>query len=303
MGVRHGGQVFTFNISLCTMPDMARPLRIEYAGALYHITSRGNARGKIFLSDEDNRIFLNILRRVIERYGWKCYSYCLMQNHYHLLIETPAPNLSLGMRQLNGVYTQSFNHKHKKTGHVFQGRFKALVVEKQNYLLALSAYIVLNPVRAKIVNNPGDWEWSSYNAPIGKKPGHSWLCTSYIIEQFGASPKEARLNYQRFVADQAGRQSPWNGLVGQLFVGGSAFIEEMAAKVAGKHSQVEIPRQQRQPNRPELKDIFADAKTTSARNAKIVEAHIKHGYKQAAIAKHLNLHYVTVSRTITAHLP
>ena len=133
---------------------MARPLRIEYPGAVYHITSRGNARADIFLMDDDRQVFLDILGNTVEKYNWLCHAFCLLDNHYHLLIETPDPNLSLGMRQLNGVYTQTFNRTHDRVGHVFQGRYKAILVEKESHLLELCRYVVLNPVRAKMVSKP-----------------------------------------------------------------------------------------------------------------------------------------------------
>jgi REP element-mobilizing transposase RayT len=125
---------------------MARPLRIEFAGALYHITARGNARQDIYLTDDDRELFLEMLQRVNDRHQWQCHAYCLMSNHYHLLIETQTPSLSKGMKMLNGTYTQSFNRTHNRVGHVFQGRFKGILVEKDSYLLELARYIVLNPV-------------------------------------------------------------------------------------------------------------------------------------------------------------
>ena len=140
---------------------MVRPLRIEYPGAVYHLTSRGNARDPIFLDDADRYLFLDLLGDLVDRYNWLCHGYCLMDNHYHLLVETIDANLSTGMRQLNGIYTQKFNRQHDRVGHLFQGRYKAIVVEKESYLLELCRYIVLNPVRAKIVNNPGKYRWSS----------------------------------------------------------------------------------------------------------------------------------------------
>ena len=143
---------------------MARPLRIEHPGAVYHVTSRGNAREDIFISDTDRLKFLEILGNTVEKYNWLCHAFCLLDNHYHLIIETPDPNLSLGMRQLNGVYTQSFNRIHQRVGHVFQGRYKAILVEKGNHLLELCRYVVLNPVRAGMVSKPGDWKWSSLKA-------------------------------------------------------------------------------------------------------------------------------------------
>lgn len=133
---------------------MARSLRIEYEGALYHITSRGNARANIFLANEDRHQFLDVLSSVVSRHDWICHAYCLMPNHYHLLIETPSPNLSRGMQLLNGIYTQKFNRQNKRCGHVFQGRFKAILVEKESHLLELARYVVLNPVRANMVRTP-----------------------------------------------------------------------------------------------------------------------------------------------------
>ena len=147
---------------------MARPLRLEYAGALYHITSRGDRREPIYEDDADRKMFMSLLEQVCKTYNWLCHAYCLMGNHYHLLVETPEANLSKGMRQLNGLYTQSYNRNHNRVGHVFQGRYKAILVEKQSYLLELARYIVLNPVRAQMVHVAGDWQWSSYRATIGQ---------------------------------------------------------------------------------------------------------------------------------------
>jgi REP element-mobilizing transposase RayT len=136
---------------------MSRPLRLEFAGALYHITSRGNGRNLIYLQDDDFELFLQILANVCERYNWVVHAYCLMNNHYHLLVETPDANLSQGMRQLNGVFTQSMDRKHHRVGHLFQGRYKTILVDKDAYLLELCRYIVLNPVRASIVNSPEEY--------------------------------------------------------------------------------------------------------------------------------------------------
>src|SRR5258706_8306926 len=146
---------------------MSRPLRLEFPGAIYHVTSRGNARAPIFADDGDRELFLETLAHVVERFHWLCHAYCLMDNHYHLLIETPDPNLSKGMRQLNGLYTQRFDRRHGRVGHVFQGRFKAILVERDSYLLELCRYVVLNPVRAKMVKQPKQYQWSSYRATAG----------------------------------------------------------------------------------------------------------------------------------------
>jgi len=169
---------------------MARPLRIEYPGALYHITTRGNARASIFKDDADRQAFLRILSKVIERHQWLCHAYCLMGNHYHLLIETPKANLSPGMRQLNGIYTQAFNRRHIRVGHVLQGRFKAILVDKDSYLLELCRYIVLNPVRANMVKLPKSYPWSSYRVTAGLSRPVEFLNRDWLLSPVGwAEPR------------------------------------------------------------------------------------------------------------------
>jgi REP element-mobilizing transposase RayT len=145
---------------------MSRPLRIELSGGVYHVTSRGGGREAIYWSDVDREAWLALLGRVCERFNWVCHAYCQMSNHYHLVLETPEGNLAQGMRQLNGVYTQTINRSRQRVGHVFQGRYKAILVEKDSYLLELARYVVLNPVRAGMVSDAGDWPWSSYPARV-----------------------------------------------------------------------------------------------------------------------------------------
>ncbi len=156
---------------------MSRPLRIELSGGVYHVTSRGDGREDIFWDDADREAWLALLGEVCERFNWRCHAWCQMTNHYHLVIETPEGNLSQGMRQLNGVYTQSFNRRHRRVGHVFQGRYKAILVEKDSYLLELARYVVLNPVRAGMVRDAEDWPWSSHPAMLGRIATPSWLET------------------------------------------------------------------------------------------------------------------------------
>lgn len=163
---------------------MARPLRLEFSGALYHVMARGNRRAPIYLDDTDFTQFLTGLGKVCERYNWLTHAYCLMHNHYHLLIETPDGNLSRGMRQLNGVYSQRFNRRHGTSGHLFQGRYKAILVQKGSYLLELSRYIVLNPVRARIAPAVQDWRWSSYLETVGRVEPPEWLETDWLLAQF-----------------------------------------------------------------------------------------------------------------------
>ena len=176
---------------------MSRPLRLELSGGLYHVTSRGDRREDIYLNDEDRIAWLDILGAVCKRFNWACHAWCQMSNHYHLVLETPEGNLSQGMRQLNGVYTQSVNRAHQRVGHVFQGRYKAILVEKDAYLLELSRYVVLNPVRAGMVKRPEQWAWSSYRAMLGQADRPAWLHTDWILGQFAARRSRAVEKYAR----------------------------------------------------------------------------------------------------------
>lgn len=255
---------------------MARPLRIEYEGAVYHVTSRGNAKKRIFKDDIDRDKFLETLSIVVNRFNWLCHAYCLMDNHYHLLIETPEANLSRGMRQLNGVYTQSYNRRHKKTGHIFQGRYKAVLVEKENYLLELSRYVVLNPVRAGITEKPEHWKWSSYSATAGIKKTPHYLTVDWILGQFGSIRRKAEKQYKEFVLSGIKEESPWKKLKGQILLGEGEFIEKFKDLLAQKEEIKEIPRMQRYASRPAIADIFKEKiLDKQTRNRQMYKAHIK----------------------------
>lgn len=282
---------------------MARPLRIEYPGAVYHITARGNARQEIYLDDADRQLFLDVLASTVDRYNWLCHAYCLMDNHYHLLLETLDPNLSLGMRQLNGVYTQRFNRKHNRVGHVFQGRFKSILVEKEVYLLELCRYIVLNPVAAGMVSHPSDYCWSSYpfTAQSIKQP--EFLCSDWLLAQFSKKKKIARKLYQQFVNEEISGQAeiPWKKLVGQIFLGGENFVSELQGLLEEKKETKEIPKLQRYPGRPSLAKLFPvrDSNDKKQRNKAINTAHLSYGYTLKEIGDYLGIHYTTVSRVIS----
>ena len=178
---------------------MARPLRIEYAGAFYHITSRGNEQKDIFKSDSERTRFLSYLESATERYKAVIHVYCLMNNHYHLLLETPMGNLSQIMRHINGAYTTYFNTKRQRVGHLFQGRYKAILIDADEYAVELSRYIHLNPVRADIIGRPEGYHWSSYQYYIGKKQIPKWLTKDYILGYFGKETTAAQKKYSEFV--------------------------------------------------------------------------------------------------------
>jgi len=191
---------------------MARPIRIEYAGALYHVTSHGDRREDIYLDDKDSLAWLTVFSGVCSRFNWRCHAWCLMDNHYHVVIETIEGNLSQGMRQLNGVFTQRSNRRHKRAGHVFQGRYKAILVQKDSYLLELARYVVLNPVRAGMVSDVQDWQWSSYLEMVGRRPSAKWLETDWVLNHFGDSRDTAIVNYQNFVREGVGLSPVWDGM-------------------------------------------------------------------------------------------
>lgn len=279
---------------------MSRPLRIEYPDALYHVTSRGNARNDIFHSDSDRETFLKIFSGVVHRFNWLCHAYCLMDNHYHLLIETPDGNLSKGMRQLNGVYTQRYNWLHQKTGHVFQGRYKAILVEKDSYLLELCRYVVLNPVRTRMKEKPEQWVWSSYRFTAGMKNPPDYLTTDWILGLFNPKKSEAQKLYRRFVRAGIGLQSPWEELQGQILLGEETFLDSHRDLLHDKQPVKEIPRTQRYLNRPKLSNLFLKIKGKNKveRNKQIHQAHIQHGYSLKEIADHLGIHYTTVSKVV-----
>jgi putative transposase len=270
---------------------MARPIRIEFEGGFYHVTSRGNARQDIFADDEDYRTFLTILADVVERYRWLLHAYCLMGNHYHLLIETPQANLSRGMRQLNGVYTQKYNRRHNRVGHLFQGRYKAFVVEKDAYLLELSRYIALNPVRAKLVSSPEDWPWSSYGATAGMKPQESFLHTDRLLGVFSPSKVQARGLYTTFMKEGLDRESPLKEARGGLILGRGDFIEKVH-KLIEESETCEAIRLEKYAARPLLAEIFEGTE----RDEGIHDAVYRWGYKLKEVGNHLGLHYSRVSR-------
>jgi putative transposase len=280
---------------------MARTLRLEYPGAIYHVTSRGNARRKIYFDAEDREEFLSTLACVVERFAWVCHAYCLMDNHYHLLIETPDANLSRGMRQLNGVYTQRFNRRHRKVGHLFQGRYKAIVVERDSYLLELTRYIVLNPVRAKMVKLPEEYVWSSFRPTMGLEPKPACLTTDWIRSQFAKTQAIACERYAEFVYAGIGKVSPWKELKGQVLLGSEAFIQEIAPQLKKNKAVTEIPKFQRKLNRPPLKNLLKGmTESKTMRNEAMAHAHVEHGYTLAEISKEVGLHYATISRLIKA---
>ncbi|MDI6800838.1 MAG: transposase [Thermodesulfovibrionales bacterium] len=279
---------------------MARPLRIEYEGALYHITTRGNERKPIFKDDTDREIFIDTLHKTNNKYNWICHTYCLMDNHYHLVIETPDGNLSKGMRQLNGVYTQTFNKRHNRIGHIFQGRYKAILIQKESHLLEVCRYVVLNPIRAKTIKRIEDWKWSSYCATAGKSKPHPCLTTDWILRQFAQKKLIAEKKYREFVQAGTGDKGIWEEVKGQSILGREDFVEKLIGYIKEHKDIKEIPKSQRYINRPALKEILNKGMLLNKkdRNKRIKEAINEYGYSHKEIADYLGLYYTTISRIV-----
>ena len=281
-------------------PSMARPLRIEFPDAIYHITSRGDRREPIFEDDEDRRGFLTVVSQAMERFDATVLAYCLMNNHYHLVVRTRRANLSRLMQQLNGVYTQTYNRRHGKVGHLFQGRFKGILVDKDAYLLEVCRYVDLNPLRARMVRDPGNWPWCSYRAHTGRTPPPAWLDTSavhgYLLGRDAVTPadkRKAAVLYVALVAAGKGVKLWDEALAQQIFLGGPEFVERMQALIdLDPATAKDIPRQQR---RAMPKPIQHHLDTHKDRNAGILAA-TRDGHSMTDIAKVAGLSVSRISR-------
>jgi putative transposase len=270
---------------------MARPLRIEFEGAFYHVMARGNARQDIFLDDADRQAFIDNLGRVAQRFDWTVWAWCLMDNHYHLLIETRQPTLSKGMREINGVYTQAFNRRHRRVGHVLQGRYKAILVDQNAYLLELARYIVLNPVRAGLVPSAAESAWSSYQAVMGKTPAPDWLAVDDILAMFHPQRGPARRAYARFVKDGIGADDPHQEMQRAGILGSEAFTERVLDHVDRQALSPEIVRK----DRPAA-SLEAIAQRHKTRDPAIQEAYSTGAYTITEIAQYFCIHRSTASR-------
>ena len=225
-----------------------------------------------------------------------------MDNHYHLLIDPPDGNLSIGMRQLNGIYTQRFNKRHGRVGHLFQGRFKAVLVQRDSHLLEACRYVVLNPIRAGIVQRPEGYLWSSYGATAGRSKPHPCLVTDWVLSQFGSERRSAEAGYRRFVREGIGAESIWNRMRAQSVLGEDEFIESLSDYVRGRRQIPEIAKSQRFMDRPSLGDLFRPEVLgdRQKRDKAIAKAVFEHGYIQREVADYLRIHFTSVSRILRA---
>ncbi len=277
---------------------MARPLRVEFPGALYHVTARGDRREEIFDDDEDRRALLEVLGLALDRFDAGCHAYCLMPNHYHFVIETHRANLSRLMRHVNGVYTQRYNRRHDKIGHLFQGRFKAILVDRDAYFLEVCRYVDFNPVRAHLTQRVQDWQWSSYRSHVGLVQTPAWLDSSTLLGQLAATETAGQMAYARFVTQGRDIRLWEVALTGQIYLGNDRFVARMQSKYADMPETRDIPRAQL---RGKARPLESYLRNRRGRNEGVALAYIEGGYTQSAIAKALGLSVSRISRVIRAY--
>ncbi len=273
---------------------MTRPLRIEFPGALYHVTSRGDQRNAIYRNDADRHTWLDVLGFVCARFNFVVHSYCQMTNHYHLMVETVDGNLAQGMRQLNGIFSQRVNWRHDLVGHVFQGRYHAVLVQKDEHLLELARYIVLNPVRAGFVGSPDDWRWSSHHSMLNKTRPPAWLETQWLLGQFDGAQDGAVESYRQFVAAGVDAPSPLQRTRHQMILGDEEFASQHRGCQKSERF-VAVTKAQRRTaamTLAEYEAIFAERDEAMAR------AYWSTAFTMAEIGTHFGVSYKTVSRAV-----
>ncbi|HZV65106.1 MAG TPA: transposase [Telluria sp.] len=273
---------------------MTRPLRLQFSGALYHVTSRGDRGEHIYHDDSDRLAWLATMELVARRFNFVVFAYCQMSNHYHLLVETVEGNLSQGMRQLNGQYSQYFNRRHGLVGHVFHGRYKAILVQKDSHLLELTRYIVLNPLRARMVGSLEDWPWSSHRYAAGSGAGPAWLATDWLLRQFGASRREAVPAYLRFVMSGKGLMSPLRNTRHQLLLGDDEFV--------ARHQQTASPDLIRAVSKAQRRSLALPLAGYQARypsrDEAMALAYLSTAYTMRQIGEYFGVSDKTVSRAV-----
>lgn len=265
---------------------MSRQLRLEHPGALWHITSRGNERRPIYYDDEDRRRFIRFMAHTVSVRRWVLHAWVLMTNHYHLLLETPEVGLSIGMKWLNETYVDYFNRRHSRVGHLFQGRFKSILVEKEGHLLELIRYLVLNPVRSGTVVSPAEYPWSNYHATSGDAAAPSWLETGWTLDQFDPRDHDnAGVAYREFVASARGvSYNPWASLRGQIFLGSDEFCQRMQSLVSQKIRSGEHPKSQRRFVRPPLESVVWEITTRFGTTVDALRRKARAGMHRKALA-------------------
>jgi REP element-mobilizing transposase RayT len=270
---------------------------------MYHVVSRGNHKATIFHDDEDRRQFLRVVSSATRFYELQIKALCLMGTHYHIVLETPESNLSDAMHFINGVFAQRYNRRYRQTGHLFEGRFRSLVIQRESYLMRVARYVVRNPVRAGMVERAANWQWSSYRATAGLERPPRWLDVYWIQDLFKArSLREAREKYVHYVNAPASSQRAVN--LNGLVLGTKSFERRVARAVADGAPDRVLPRKVRMWARPSLAELFdAPVNPVVARDRLIYRARVEHGHRFVDIARHLGIDRSTASKAAKRYQP
>lgn len=289
---------------------MARQLRIEFPGAFYHVTSRGNEKKPIFISDRDREKFLGYLELAHLRFKAIILVYCCMENHFHLFLQTPLGNLSRIMHFINTAYTAYFNRIHERTGHLFQGRYKAILVDADEYVQELSGYIHLNPVRAKISELPEQYRWSSYRDYLGQRAIPAWLHPEFVLRYFGETKNKAITEYAAFVISLLNRpyKNPLESVKPSGILGNDLFVERIKKNYVGKlKSDREVPGLRVLDNsyseEIEVDEIKSEAKRAFGKrseNSKNIAIFLIHKYSEKKLKEIGNIFGLSVSGVSSA---
>jgi REP element-mobilizing transposase RayT len=271
---------------------MARPQRIEFAGALYHVSAKGEGGGWLFHDAEDAERLLTILGQVCRRFEWAVMAYCLLPDHFELVVETRRPSLSEGMRRLSGLYGQAFNRRHGRHGPVFQGRFKAVLVDRELYLAEVCREVLRAPVEAGLAAQARDWRWSSCRAMLkGATP--DWLAHHTLLRLFSDDPESASVKFTAFVEIFLSGSDPWSDRRDQIFLGSEGFVEQVREQASRVRESFGLAAEEARKPLAWFAEHYADPHEAMAR------AHLDGGYSQPVVAAHFGVHYSTVSRAAT----
>lgn len=272
---------------------MARPQRIEFAGALYHVSAKGQGGGRLFYDAGDAERFLAILGQVCRRFDWAVMAHCLLPERFELVVETRRPTLSEGMRRLSGLYGQAFNRRHGRRGPVFQGRFKAVLVDRELYLAEVCREVLRAPVEAGLAAQARDWRWSSCRTMLrGSAP--DWLARGTLLRLFSDDAETAAVRFSAFVEIFLSGSDPWSDRRAQIFLGSEGFVEQV---------QERTRRRARDPSGAAAaavrKPLAWFAERYPDPHEAMARAHLDGGYSQPKVAAHFGVHYSTVSRAAT----
>jgi len=260
---------------------MSRPLRIEFPGAVYHVTARSAGGETIFTVDAERSHFLDLLGREIGQHRWLCYGFCLLDSEYRLVVETPEGDLGRGIGRLNAIYSQWFNRRHHRNGHLFRGRYKAVVLEKDVWLAPVLRDLALAPVRAGLTEKPGRWPWSSHRS-IGKGRGTpDWLSVDAVLAEFADAAQSPRKSYRQFVNEGGQSPRPWEQVRAQLYLGSNAWLERMT-RAQGKPEAAGLsPARSERPSRETI--IGAVARCAGVPAAATLDRHVRQDVFQVTV--------------------